>query len=186
MILLTLNRAPKLSNVPGLLIGMYAVSQALVNQIPSTLRQSASSGGTDLHECSDECRYRNVDNGKSRDGQWNVRTGIGDVPIERRPGVKPHTTIHPANGVEFDVVRCYPCNPAEDGESLEDETGEKEVDHHGTKGDDKEPFTGQGIDTSKGSLDWLVGAGVESLNERQVVERTRPDREGGPDEKSPS
>jgi len=68
MILLTLKRAPKLSNVPGLLIGMYAVSQALVNQIPSTLGDSASFEGRDLHECSDECRYRNIDNGKSRDG----------------------------------------------------------------------------------------------------------------------
>jgi len=47
MILLTLKRAPKLSNVPGLLIGMYAVSQALVNQIPSTLKiQRASKAAT--------------------------------------------------------------------------------------------------------------------------------------------
>jgi hypothetical protein len=165
MILLTLNRAPKLSNVPGLLIGMYAVSQALVNQIPSTLGYSASSEGTDLHECSDECRHRNVDNGKSRDGQRNIRAGIGDIPVKRRPGVESHTAIHTANGVEFDVVRCNPGNPAEDRESLEDETGEKEIDHHGTEGDDKEPFTGQGIDTSKGSPDWLVGAGVESLDQ---------------------
>jgi len=177
MILLTLNRAPKLSNVPGLLIGMYAVSQALVNQIPSTLGHSASSERNDLHESSDECRYRNVDNRKCRDGQGNIRTGIGDVPIKRRPGVEPHTAIHSANGVKFDVVRCDPGNPAKNRESLEDETGEKEIDHHGTEGDDEEPFTGQGIDTSKGSLDWLVGAGVESLDERQIVQRTRPNGE---------
>ena len=140
MILLTLKRAPMLSNVPGLLIGMYAVSQALVNQIPSTLEDSASFKGRDLHECSDECRYRNVDNGKSRDGQRNIRTGIGDVPIKRRPGVESHTTVHSADGVEFDVVRCDPGNPAENRESLEYETGKEEINHHGSEGDDEKPF----------------------------------------------
>lgn len=116
-----------------------------------------------------------VDGAEEGDHERVGRIPEQSVPIPGREGVDAKAVVEPCNSIQMQAVGGDPAHPAELGERNGNVAREPEPDKHGAEHEVEELDARHAPDTSQGSLDGCVLAGVEGRIECDSNQRSGPD-----------